>query len=147
MKLAVTMGQAYHESLPRELRALGGRVSRVEREATEVTVYASFAKLDARAVQNKLWAVWPACWIQVRELFGKGDRMTPLVGPTADDVLGRTYRFKQSDGYTITGVHDVQAVAYDPERGIKLVGVGFEPAWVDFFTWRRLHDAGILEDC
>ncbi len=62
----------------------------------------------------------------------------------ADYLLGRTYRFERRVGNTVVGLRSVQAVAFDPERGVKLDGAGFMPAWIDFFTWRRLLDEGVL---
>lgn len=63
---AVTMGQAFHESLPALLRAEGGHVEEVHRGAVEVTVNVSFAAArSANSVQQLVWDEWPSVSVGV----------------------------------------------------------------------------------
>jgi hypothetical protein len=65
-RFKITMGQAFFEKLPTELRKLGAKVWGVDRGPVEVTVMATFptprAELD---VQKDLWQVWPECSVRV----------------------------------------------------------------------------------
>lgn len=63
-----------------------------------------------------------------------------------DQLLGRDYCFRNSDGYTIS-FQRVTIAALDASGAVLLVGRGFSNAWVDAATWRKLLATGVLSDC
>jgi len=61
------MGQAFYESLPEELRRMGGEVVYVDHGPTEVRVLVRFQRArTADNLQARLWDTWPACSIGVQ---------------------------------------------------------------------------------
>lgn len=62
---------------------------------------------------------------------------------TTDRMLGSTWIFFHC-GPRRTVRHRVEVVAYDPERGWKLVGAGFAAAWVPKLMWHMLLNEGVL---
>lgn len=61
-----------------------------------------------------------------------------------DDILGRSYTFwdRSEAGYVVS--RTVEVVGFDPSRGWKLGGSGFEPTWVPFDLWERLLEEEVL---
>lgn len=70
--------------------------------------------------------------------------MLTTVTKAPDDLLGRDFIFRRALEVGTT-VDTLTLVGLDPERGVWLVGTGFDGAWVDPVTFRRLLNAGVLE--
>lgn len=67
-QFSVVMGQAFRDSLPRQLEKLGGRVLEVNPDYTTVEVVVSFPGDDDWSpdlLQAELWQEWPMCSIGV----------------------------------------------------------------------------------
>lgn len=61
---------------------------------------------------------------------------------TTDELLGRSFTFYAHGRYIVK--HHVEVVAFDPQRGLKLAGSGFSPAWIQAGMWKRLLREGVL---
>lgn len=60
-----------------------------------------------------------------------------------DWLLGRTLSFRDSDGYTVQ-LREVTCIAWDPDKGVLLVGGGCEPTWVPSDVFMEAVEAEIF---
>jgi hypothetical protein len=70
--------------------------------------------------------------------LGHNSRMAP------DDVLGKSFTFRDRSQPGWVVARTVEVVAYDPERGWKLWGQGFDSPWIPFDLWQQLLEEGVL---